>query len=385
MVPLASFTSESTWSTGSVILKVILEEYPYSRSSKIEFLVVKEDSPYNIILGRTAMQKFGAITSTVHGMMKFTTPADIATLYGVKRKTIECKQVSKKKVEFKVHDDGSISPNTKFPEYRIAIGKTLSKESKNMIGEILATNIDVFAWKESDMTGVPSDVTEHKLDVNPNILPVCQKKRGMAPERHKCLKEEVDKLVKAGIMREVKYQIWVANPVMVKKPDGSWRMCLDFTDINKANVEAYVDDIVIKSCTEDEIMKGILEIFNSIRKINMKLNLKKFTFEVEEGKFLGYMVTPRGIKANPKKIQAIEDMKSPSSKKEVQSLNGKLAALTRFLLKAAKRSVPFFSVLKGCINQKDFSWTTEVEATFHDIKKLLKELLTLTTPMKKKS
>ncbi|GJT50392.1 hypothetical protein Tco_0976549 [Tanacetum coccineum] len=86
----------------------------------------------------------------------------------------------------------------------------------------------------SDMTGVPRSIAEHKLNIRKGYSPVCQKKRGQAPERAKAIQAEVQKLVEAGIMREVYYHDWLSNPVMVKKHDGSWRMCVDFTDLNKA-------------------------------------------------------------------------------------------------------------------------------------------------------
>ncbi|XP_071718897.1 uncharacterized protein [Rutidosis leptorrhynchoides] len=91
-VPLASFTSESSWSEGSILLEVTLGKPPLRRTSNIEFLVVKANSQYNIILGRTALMTFGAVTSTVHGMMKFPTPGGVATLYAERQKSIECSQ-----------------------------------------------------------------------------------------------------------------------------------------------------------------------------------------------------------------------------------------------------------------------------------------------------
>ncbi|GJZ20165.1 hypothetical protein Tco_0556755 [Tanacetum coccineum] len=83
------------------------------------------------------------------------------------------------------------------------------------------------------MTGVPRSITEHRLNIREGYSPVRQNKRGQAPERAKAIQIEVQKLVEAGIMREVYYQEWLSNPVMVKKHDGSWRMCVDFTDLNK--------------------------------------------------------------------------------------------------------------------------------------------------------
>ncbi|XP_071718892.1 uncharacterized protein [Rutidosis leptorrhynchoides] len=127
-----------------------------------------------------------------------------------------------------------IIANPRHPEQKIKIGGGLSDETKFKLRNILTANADVFAWKEADMTGVPREIAEHKLNANPNLTPVRQKKRGMAPERSEWLKAEVDKLVKANILREVRYQTWVANPVLVKKPDVPWRMCVDFIDISKA-------------------------------------------------------------------------------------------------------------------------------------------------------
>ncbi|XP_071688205.1 uncharacterized protein [Rutidosis leptorrhynchoides] len=233
-VPLTSFANDPSWSEGSIVLEVVLGKTSFKRTAHIEFLVVKAISQYNAILERSVMMTFGAVTSTVHGMMKFPTPAGIAMLYAERRKPIECVQINRTSVNPIIHEDGSISPNPEFPDQKIIIGNTITKETKEKLYKILATNLDVFAWQDSDITGVPRHVAEHKLGVNLNIPPVCQKKRGMAPDRTKFLREEVKKLVDTRILREVKYQTWVANPVVVRKPDNSWRMCVDFTDLNKA-------------------------------------------------------------------------------------------------------------------------------------------------------
>ncbi|XP_071727181.1 uncharacterized protein [Rutidosis leptorrhynchoides] len=220
-VPLASFANDSSWSEGSIVSEVVLGKTPIKRTAHIKFLVVNANSQYNVILGRSVMMTFGAVTSTVHGMMKFPTLAGIATLYAKRRRAIECMQINRTAVNPIIHEDGSVSPNPEFPDQKVIIGNTIAKEIKEKLYKILATNLDVFAWQDSDMTGVPRHVVEHRLGVNPNIPPVCQKKRGMALDRTKFLREEVKKLVDAGILREVKYQTWVANPVMVRKPDNS--------------------------------------------------------------------------------------------------------------------------------------------------------------------
>ncbi|GJY27943.1 reverse transcriptase domain-containing protein [Tanacetum coccineum] len=264
--------------------------------------------------------------------------------------------------------------------------------------------------------GVPRHITEHRLNVREGFSLVRQKKQGQIVDRNQAIQEEVGKLVEAGIMREVHYHDWLSNPVMVKKHDDSWRMCVDFKDLNKAcpkdgyplpeidwkveslcgfpfkcfldaykgyhqiqmakedeekttfitsqrifcytkmpfglrnvgatyqrlvdkafhkligkNLEVYVDDLVIKSLTEDEIVRDIEETFKTLREINMKLNPKKCTFGAEEGMFLGYKVNTKGLKVCPDKVDAVLSLPSPECLKDVQKLNGKLASLNRAL------------------------------------------------------
>ena len=228
-----------------------------------------------------------------------------------------------------------------------------------------------------------------------------------APERNNAIKDEVQKLMAAKFIQEVYYPDWLANVVMVKKANGKWRMCVDFTDLNKAcpknsyplphidqlvdstaghkllsvmdaflgynqirmdetdqektsfvtsqglfyyevmpfglknagatyqrlvnhmfhpqigrNVEVSVDDMLVKSLDEGKHLDDLQETFNTLRPYNMKLNPSKCAFGVVLGKFLRFMISHRGIKANSEKIKAILDMKPPQSIKEVQSLTG---------------------------------------------------------------
>nr|GEW30774.1 hypothetical protein [Tanacetum cinerariifolium] len=121
----------------------------------------------------------------------------------------------------------------------------------------VACNLDVCAWKPMDMTGVPRHIAEHRLNVREGCPLVRHKKRSQAPKRNMTIQEEVKRLVKADIMKEVHYHSWLSNLV-------------------------YVDDLVIKSRTEHEIIRDIEETFRTLREINMKLNPKKYTFRVEE-------------------------------------------------------------------------------------------------------
>jgi len=110
------------------------------------------------------------------------------------------------------------------------------------------------------------------------------------------------------------------------------------------------------------------EVFQALRKYHMRLNPEKCAFGVEEGKFLGFMLTHRGIEANPEKCKAIAEMRSPSSLKEIQRLIGRLTSLSRFVPKLAERTRPIIKLLKKTTK---FEWTAECEQNFLQLKTFL--------------
>jgi hypothetical protein len=134
------------------------------------------------------------------------------------------------------------------------------------------------------------------------------------------------------------------------------QMC--FTDQLHRNVEAYVDDVVVKTRSPEGLIADLEETFASLRKYQWKLNPTKCVFGVPLGKLLGFIVSNRGIEANPEKITAITDMEAPATIKDVQKLTGCIAALNRFISWLGERGLPFFRLLK-C--QDKFHWTEEAE------------------------
>ena len=116
------------------------------------------------------------------------------------------------------------------------------------------------------------------------------------------------------------------------------------------NLEVYVDDSIVKSKTEEEMIIDLQETFDNMRKYKMKLNPRKCVFEIKSGKFLGYLVNQRGIDANPEKVQVVINLAEPKSRHEVIKQTGRMAALSRFISKLTKRIMPFFRVLKGSKN-----------------------------------
>jgi len=97
------------------------------------------------------------------------------------------------------------------------------------------------------------------------------------------------------------------------------------------NVEVYVNDIFMKLDSCDQHVKDLEEVFKSLQRMNMKLNSEKCAFDVEGGKFLGFMLTHRKIEANPDKCRTITEMRSPQNVKEMQQLISRLTALSRFV------------------------------------------------------
>nr|GEU68899.1 reverse transcriptase domain-containing protein [Tanacetum cinerariifolium] len=174
-------------------------------------------------------------------------------------------------------------------------------------------------------------------------------------------------------------------PFGLKKVGATYQRLVDKAFVSQIgqNIEVYVDDLVVKSHTEAEMQRDFGETFHMLRKINMKLNLKKCIFGAVEGVFLGYMVTPEGIKSSLDKPAAVLQLPSPRTIKEVQSLNGKLASLNRFLFKSAEKSLPLFKTLNKCIKKSVFYWTSEAEQAFKQLKQHLLELPLLVAPKPK--
>ena len=262
-----------------------------------------------------------------------------------------------------------------------------------------------------------------------NLLfpPNKKKPRRSAKEHVEAVRQEIKRLKEAGAIKEIFFPEWLVNTVVVKKKNGKWRVCVDFTDLNRAclkdpfpmpkinqlvdatyghprmsfldayqgyhqialaaedqekttfispdanfhytvmpfglknagttyqrimtrmfrdkigrTMEVYIDDMVAKSKREVQHIDVLKEVFEMLRQQKLCLNADKCAFEVGAGKFLGYMITNRGIKVNPDQIEAVKRLKPPSNRKEVQVLTGMLGALYHFISKFAERCHLFY-------------------------------------------
>jgi len=260
----------------------------------------------------------------------------------------------------------------------------------------------------------------------------------MGEERRLVAKVEPENLLNVGFNEEAHYTTWLSNVVLVKKANGKWRMCVKYTDLNKACprdayplpnidrlvdgaidnkvlnfldayfgynqipmaitnmkktafitddgnyfykvmpfslkntgatyqrlmdkvfshlistcVEVYVDDMVVKSPSYQQHAQDLSIVFFALRQYNLKLNPEKCVYNVDHGKFLGFMLTQHNIEANPEKCTTIIEIRSPNNIKEVQRLIARLTAIFRSLPKIAEQTQPIVQLLKKSVK---FSW-----------------------------
>ena len=143
-------------------------------------------------------------------------------------------------------------------------------------------------------------------------------------------------------------------------------------------MEVYIDDMLVKSSRASDHVLQLQECFNILYKFGIKLNPRKCTFVVASGEFLGYLMTKRGIEANPKQIAVLIDTLPPRSIREVQRLTSKIAALNRFISWSTDRCLRFYKLLK---ENKKFEWNTECDSALKELKAYISEPPVLSKPV----
>src|SRR4051812_46802885 len=142
----------------------------------------------------------------------------------------------------------------------------------------------------------------------------------------------------------------------------------------------YVDDVVIKTKQSHTLIEDLRQTFANLRRFRMKLNPEKCTFGVPAGKLLGFLVSSRGIEANPTKIRAIERMELPKTLNDVQKFTRCLASLSRFVSRLGEKALPLYQLMK---KSDKFTWTQQADKAFHELKKMLATAPILASPLSK--
>jgi hypothetical protein len=480
--PLCGVGGRQIVALGKITMLVTFGFVHNTRTEQAVFDIVDMEYPYNAIIGHGTLNAFEAILHPVYLCMKIPSKQGPIVVHGSEEaaRKAEGNWTDSKAIhnidgaeaceQYKYRREKAASADQPKPmllcediaEQKVLLGSQLSEEQKKTLIRFLFNNKDVFAWSANDLCGVNRDVIEHSLNVDPSFRPRKQRLRKMSDDKAEGARNEVKRLLSAGVIREVKYREWLANTIMVKKANGKWRMCIDFMDLNKAcpkdefplprinslvdaaasselmslldcysgyhqiwmkkedepktsfinpsgtycylrmpkglknaggsfsrmiakvlhsqigrNVLTYVDDIIVKSTKQENHITDLQETFANFRQAGLKLNPEKCVFGVKKGKFLGYLVSTKGIEANPTKIEAILRMEPPSTKKGAQRLAGRLASLNRFISRSAERNFPFFEILKSA---EVFQWVLAQQKAFEELKQYMIDLTTLTPP-----
>ena len=314
---LRGFSREKVLPLGSIQLVPTLGEPPCQATTIARFLIVDASSAYNMLLGRPSLNVIKAMPSGYHMMIKFPTVHGVRMVRGDQRVARECYTASMKQKavdnvnvdELDMHDEVLTRPKTSEDlepvsldddsEHLAYIGSKLAKDLKGLLTQFLRQNIDVFSWKQADMGGIYSTVITHRLNTSPSFKPVKQKRRSFASERQKAINEEVGKLLQAGAIREVEYHEWLANVVLVKKANGKWQLCIEFTDINKAcpkdNFPLPRIDLIVDATAGHELL-SFMDAFSGYNQISMDPDdQEKTSFVTTQGTYC-YRVMPFGLK-----------------------------------------------------------------------------------------
>ncbi|XP_057746519.1 uncharacterized protein LOC130965775 [Arachis stenosperma] len=401
---------------GSVTLPITIVTNNQRKTILSEFVVLKDSTAYNVILGRKTINDFSAVIFTKYLLMKFRADdGTIGTIHGDREVAAECDNNSlalRKKsrdaagiflVDLDARLDGQPRPEPEGDMEKLQIGPTkeeytfinrnLPYDLKEELSQLLKQNRDLFAFTPADMPGISPDLMSHHLAVDPLAKPVAQRRRKMSPDRAAEVQKQVKALLEANFIRELPYTTWLSNVVLVRKSNRKWRMCVDYTDLNKAcpkdafplpnidglvdtasghrylsfmdaysgynqipmhrpdeektafitpdgtycyrvmpfglknagatyqrlvnkifrnlsgnKIEVYIDDMLAKTESGEQLTDDLKVIMDTLREHQMRFNPTKCAFGMEAGKFLGFMITQRGVEANPEKYRAVLEM-----------------------------------------------------------------------------
>uniref|UniRef100_A0A2N9FQQ7 Uncharacterized protein n=1 Tax=Fagus sylvatica TaxID=28930 RepID=A0A2N9FQQ7_FAGSY len=348
-----------------------------------KFIVVKASSPYNAIMGHDWLHRMKAIPSTLHQKLRFPTADGVMELNGDQVAAKQCVLVATRK----------------------KVAEELSPLDRQELLQTLVDNRDVFAWSVYDAPGVSLNLACHSLNIGPEHKPVVQKRRKLAPERATIVLEEGG--VPLGVWSNPRSAVSV---LALEYSDGMPERSIP------ASSDRSASRFGLKACSSEfpgclprlssdsnrhcrsgeyifyHIPGNVLLSSNAVRSEECRSNLSANGHQnvraydredrrttcasmhpsvrsgVGSGKFLGHVVSRRGIGANPDQIAALVNLAEPKNIKQVQRLTGMIAALGRFISRSADKCRPFFRLLS---KRSRFEWGEECSAAFQAIKAYL--------------
>jgi hypothetical protein len=291
--PLCGFGGKQIVALGKITMSVTFGYVHNTRTEQVVFDIIDMEYPYNEIIGRGTLNAFEAILHPAYLCMKIPLEQGPIAMHGSQEAArraegswtyskaihnideIEAYQQYKHEIEKAASAD---QPKPMLlcediAEQKVLLGSQLSDEKEKTLLRFLFNNKDVFAWTTNDLCGVNRDIIEHSLNVDLSFRPRKQRLRKISDDKVEGVRNEVKRLLSVGVIREVTYLEWLANTVMVKKANGKWRMCIDFTDLNKACPKdefplPRIDSLVDAAATSE--LMSLLDCYSEYHQIWMK-------------------------------------------------------------------------------------------------------------------
>ncbi|GKV45238.1 hypothetical protein SLEP1_g52347 [Rubroshorea leprosula] len=360
--PIYGFNNQPVPVEGILTMNIAFGSGRTYVTPSVRFLVVKMPSSFNVVIGWSTLTKIRVVVSQSHLCMKFSTFMGIATLRGNQEVARHCYLTSVTRPQ-KNKDQPAKNPPPEIHNNRqvmgTQIGTRLKPEERAELIAFFRANKDVFAWTSADMPGIPTSACPKDCYPMPNTDKLVEVASGN--ERLSLLDAYSGyHQVPMALGDEEKTSFYVGDeiycyvmmPFGLKNAGATYQkmVTIVFRAQIGRNLEVYVDDIVVKSLKIEDHLTDLEETFNNLRKNRMRLNSAKYIFGVELGKFLGFMVSRRGIEVNLEKIKAVAEMKPPKLIKDIMRL-------------AAQKDE------SG--KQKKFEWNSECQAAFDELKSYL--------------
>jgi hypothetical protein len=324
--PLYGFGGKGTFPVGKIELPLSFGVAPNARSEQVTFDIVDMVYPYNAIMGRGSINKFEAAIHGLYLCMKIPGLQGAITVYGNQQaarnierdfvpgqRNVHCLTVQREVPEAtrptaNEHEKAQLQSNDGMktvpldqatPKQTVIISEDLTSHDEERLILCLSKNKDVFAWSALDLVIVIRTIIEHSLGIDPSVRPKKQRLRKMSDEKTEAAKAEVHRLLEANFIEQVTYPTWLANVVMVQKKSGKWRMCIDFTSLNKAcpkdNFPLPRIDKIVDSAAGCEVM-SLLDCFYGYHQIYMKEEDKASTSFITPFGTYCFIRMPEGLK-----------------------------------------------------------------------------------------
>ncbi|XP_074356705.1 uncharacterized protein LOC141696464 [Apium graveolens] len=439
--PLYGFTGNEVHVVGTVDIPVLFGSPPCQVWKVVKFHMISASSSFNAILGRTTITALRAITSISHLKMKFPTDFGVGEMIGDQATARQCylTTVSPRKKtdeELDVNQVLDINPRDLVdpptsnscspveeievfegnPEKTTRISKNLPDQLKKDITCLTREFSDIFAWDPKYMPGIPEVVGRHSLHISKHIRPVRQRHRTFSAEKRAAIDQEINRLLEAHFIEPIQFPTLISNVVLVKKSNGKWRMCIDYSDVNKACPKDFyplpnIDQLI--DVTSGNELLSFMDAFSGYNQIKMdSQDWQQTAFIIHRGVF-GYRVMPFGLinagatfqqmmdKIFTSQIRRnmliyVDDMitKSKISSDHVLDLREifENARKNNMRLNPAKCSFGLtagkflgFLVTQGAIKKASksshFEWSEECEKNFSELKAFLTNPPILTRPL----